>query len=108
MATIRWRPLGQSLERWDPGRDMGDLQQELNHAIPITSSCGCIEVRKESGGEEPLVGGHPGDGVARGVEGAEGVGEAEAGEGEQDKAAEPGAVAVDGRQMARSVRPSPS
>ena len=30
MAAIRWRPLGQSLERWDPGRDMSDLQQELN------------------------------------------------------------------------------
>lgn len=30
MAAMRWRPLGQSLERWDPGRDMGDLQQELN------------------------------------------------------------------------------
>jgi HSP20 family protein len=30
MAVIRWRPLGQSLERWDPGRDMVDLQQEVN------------------------------------------------------------------------------
>jgi HSP20 family protein len=30
MALIRWRPLGQGLERWDPGRDMVDLQQEVN------------------------------------------------------------------------------
>jgi HSP20 family protein len=30
MATIRWRPMGQALERWDPGREMSDLQRELN------------------------------------------------------------------------------
>jgi HSP20 family protein len=30
MAVIRWRPLGQGLERWDQGRDMVDLQQEVN------------------------------------------------------------------------------
>lgn len=30
MAVIRWRPLGQGVERWDPGRDMVDLQQDMN------------------------------------------------------------------------------
>jgi HSP20 family protein len=30
MTVIRWRPFGQTLDRWDPSREMSDLQTEVN------------------------------------------------------------------------------
>lgn len=33
MAILRWRPIGQAAERWDPFRDMGDLQHEMNRVF---------------------------------------------------------------------------
>jgi HSP20 family protein len=30
MTIVRWRPINQTVERWDPFRDMGDLQSEMN------------------------------------------------------------------------------
>lgn len=33
MAILRWRPLGQSVERWDPFRDVSDVQSELNRVF---------------------------------------------------------------------------
>jgi HSP20 family protein len=33
MAILRWRPIGQSVERWDPFREVGDFQSELNRVF---------------------------------------------------------------------------
>lgn len=33
MAILRWRPMGQSVERWDPFREVGDFQSELNRVF---------------------------------------------------------------------------
>jgi len=33
MAILRWRPMGQNVERWDPFRDVGDFQSELNRVF---------------------------------------------------------------------------
>ena len=30
MTIVRWRPISQGLERWDPFREVGDLQSEMN------------------------------------------------------------------------------
>lgn len=30
MTIVRWRPIDQSVERWDPFRDVGDLQSEMS------------------------------------------------------------------------------
>ncbi len=30
MTVVQWRPLSQALDRWDPFRDVGDLQSEMN------------------------------------------------------------------------------
>jgi HSP20 family protein len=30
MTVVRWRPLSQSVDRWDPFREVGDLQSEMN------------------------------------------------------------------------------
>jgi HSP20 family protein len=30
MAILRWRPMNQAVERWDPFREVGDLQSEMN------------------------------------------------------------------------------
>ena len=33
MAILRWRPMGQSVERWDPLREVGDFQSEFNRVF---------------------------------------------------------------------------
>lgn len=33
MAILRWRPIGQRVERWDPFREVGDFQSELNRVF---------------------------------------------------------------------------
>jgi HSP20 family protein len=33
MAILRWRPMGQSVERWDPFREVGDFQSEFNRVF---------------------------------------------------------------------------
>jgi HSP20 family protein len=33
MAILRWRPMGQSVERWDPFREVSDVQSELNRVF---------------------------------------------------------------------------
>ena len=33
MAILRWRPMAQSVERWDPFREVGDFQSELNRVF---------------------------------------------------------------------------
>jgi HSP20 family protein len=30
MTIVRWRPVSQSVERWDPFREVGDLQSEMH------------------------------------------------------------------------------
>ena len=30
MTVVRWRPVSQSVDRWDPFREVGDLQSEMN------------------------------------------------------------------------------
>lgn len=30
MAILRWRPVSQAMDRWDPFREVGDLQHEMN------------------------------------------------------------------------------
>jgi HSP20 family protein len=30
MTVVRWRPINQSVVRWDPFQDVGDLQSEMN------------------------------------------------------------------------------
>jgi HSP20 family protein len=30
MTVVRWRPMNQSVARWDPFREVGDLQSEMN------------------------------------------------------------------------------
>jgi HSP20 family protein len=30
MTIVRWRPIGQSVDRWDPFQEVGDLQSEMN------------------------------------------------------------------------------
>jgi HSP20 family protein len=30
MTIVRWRPVSQSVDRWDPFREVGDLQSEMN------------------------------------------------------------------------------
>jgi len=30
MAILRWRPAGQAVERWDPFRDLSEIQSEMN------------------------------------------------------------------------------
>lgn len=30
MAILRWRPLSQGVERWDPFRDLSEIQSEMN------------------------------------------------------------------------------
>jgi HSP20 family protein len=33
MAILRWRPMGPSVERWDPLREVGDFQSEFNRVF---------------------------------------------------------------------------
>jgi HSP20 family protein len=33
MAIVRWRPFGSTIDRWDPFRDLGDVQTEMNRVF---------------------------------------------------------------------------
>jgi HSP20 family protein len=33
MAILRWRPAGQAVERWDPFRDLTEIQSEMNRVF---------------------------------------------------------------------------
>ena len=33
MTVVRWRPVNQSVVRWDPFREVGDLQSEMNRVF---------------------------------------------------------------------------